>query len=313
MNLCSNGTEELPQSHVDLDDVMAALKTGMVSAHEARIATALRLNPDLTGLRALEVASGLCDDTVLKVLPTIESPSVLLERIEQGSFAWEPQDRSPLVVGHRSFVGHKASLSSKTPEGQGALQGDQGSRDHERLSARQMTGFLDPSLDVWANTPEGLGDHGWVLAMVTKMRETTFTLDELKGILRLGERQLRRVLDKMGSWVRRVKEGRRALIVVDFSWMAHEDLAREYLKKNRAARKADDRMLELDALTHIATDVGRRIREMWRDRLDEARRIREYLAVIPERMHYRYESLLRILEGRGRRWVGIRALWRLFR
>jgi hypothetical protein len=298
---------------------MAALKTGMVSAHEARIAAALHLDPELSGLRDLEVASGLCDDTILKVLPAEGESSTLLERLEQGVFTWESGDRRPMVVGHRSFIEHNPSISSKPSKGQETLKtpkGSEGSKEREGDYARRMTGVLDPSKDLWANgTQTGLGDHGWVLAMVTKLRATTFTLDELKGILRLGERQLRRVLDKMGSYVRRVKEGRRALVTVDFSWLMTdpevlEDHGLTQKDLGLGTRRRDDKAArmsyEADVVREMASEAGQIARTMWNNRVAEVKQLREYGALLGRK----YDDLIRILEG-SCRWRAQRALRKL--
>lgn len=289
--------------------MQAALKTGMVSAHEARIALALRLNPELSGLRGLEIASGLCDDTVLKTIPAAEESSTLLVCSSRGSFAWEPEHRRPIELGHRSFVEHHhPSKTSQEPLGQEALEVPQESEGLKGLSARRMTGVLDPSLDMWANTDDGLGDHGWVLAMVTGLKAMTFTLDELRGILRIGERQVRRVLDKMGSWVRRVKEGRRALVTVDFSLLVErdEDELVDFLTTGRRDRKAAAYSYEMDVVQEMATDEGRMARTMWKNRLAEVRQLREYAALLGQR----YDRMVQALEDTCR-WRGQRALRKL--
>lgn len=312
MKLSSNATAVESPSHVDLDAILAvghALVLGQVTAHEARIAVALLLNPDLSGLRAIERASGLCDDSVINAIPAAGESSTLLECSSRGVFAWEAEDRRPMSLGYRSSVGHKApSLSLNTnyvQEPQG-LEGTEGPEVLEGLNARRMTGFLDPSLDVWANTAGGLGDSGWVLAMTTLLRPVTYGLDELKRILRLGERQVRRVVEKLGSWARKAKEGRRVTVTVDFSLMAHEDM--EPPTTGRRDRKARQHSYEADGVREMATEVGRRARSMWQDRKIEARQIREYFELIPARIHYRLEPLLKILGSDLNRWEGERAL-----
>jgi hypothetical protein len=178
-----------------------------------------------------------------------------------------------------------------------------------------MTGVLDPSVDLWANTDGGLGDHGWVLAMVTKLKATVFTLDELKAVLRLGERQLRRVLDKMGSYVQRVKEGRRALVTVDFSalmtdpevWADYGLTPKDYkLTKERRAQKAALASYEQDVVQEMGSEAGRMARTMWVNRVAEVRQLREYTRLFGQK----YDRLIEILEG-SCRWRGQRALRKL--
>lgn len=298
---------------------MAALKTGMVSAHEARIATALRLDSELSGLRALEEASGICRKSVLKVLPhKTTGTTTLLDRTEIGKFAWDSEDRLPMVVEYRSFMHHQSSNPSNPQKVWETPQGDQKAERSEGISGARMTGVLDPSRDLWSNTDGGLGDHGWVLAMVTGLKTASFGLDELMAILRLGGRQLLRVLDKLEklNWVRRVKEGRKTTVTVDFSLLvADPEVLADYgqtpedlgLSGKRRARKAAQHMREAEAVEEMGTQEGRRIREMWKNRREEAERIRRLLEGIPENLRHRTNRILGILDTtddrRDRNWV----------
>jgi hypothetical protein len=132
--------------------------------------------------------------------------------------------------------------------------------------------FLDPSLDIWSNTAQGgvgqghLGDSGWALAVVTGLRPTRLSLDEIGRITRLGDRQVRRVVDRLveQSWARRIKEGRRVFVLVNFEMMAHEDLRQDYLKHSRRSYKAKLHRHEAGALKHLGTVVGRTARDLWR-------------------------------------------------
>jgi beta-phosphoglucomutase-like phosphatase (HAD superfamily) len=115
----------------------------------------------------------------------------------------------------------------------------------------------------------------------------------------------------MGSWVRTVREGRRALVTVDFSVLARaveEDMAEDYgLTHRRRSRKAAQHMQEAEAVSEMGTQEGRTVREMWKNRREEAQRIRELLQGVPENLRHRANRLLRILDTTSdredRNWV----------
>lgn len=295
--------------HVDLDDIRAIslqLFCGQVSTQEARVAVALLLNPDIEGLRQIEVASGLSADTLLKVLPQSGFSSDFLTCRTRGVFAWEAQDRRPMAFEHRSFAGHNPLISLQELD---SLRSEGRYEERREEGDRHLTGVLDPSLDVWSNKDGKLGDAGWTLAMVTLLGSMTFSLGELGRILKLGERQVRRTVERLGSWAQKVKTGRSVQVTVDMSLMLHDGLD---LPRNKAAGKARDHQYEVSAVKAMATQIGRTAREMWRNRRAEIRHLREYLDLIPamQAARSRVEHLINALEQK-RRWVGERALRKL--
>lgn len=299
MNLSPNATAAPSTLHVDLGDIHAvsrALYCGQVSVQEARVAVALILDPDLKGLRSIEAASGLCDDTLLKVIPQTGFSSDLLTCRTRGVHSWEQEDRQPMVVEHRTSVGQEHLLS---------LQSLQDLREEsflenitqESITARQMTGVVDPSLDLWSNTGDGLGDAGWALAMVTLLKSVTFSLDDLERILRVGQRQVRRIVGKLGSWAKKLKTGRTVAVTVDFSMMVHEDLADDWNQRDRANRKLD--LAQHERLEEQARDtrVGQAVKVIWANRVAEVRQLREYMELIPAMARQYTELMIRYLSA----------------
>lgn len=284
-------------SHVDQDlDVVnpnhpayaiaRALADGEATPQEARVAMAMAISEDgLKSFRHIEEASGLTDDTLLKILPEAGGSTTLLSCTNRGRFAFEAEDRRHIELHlrpYRSSPGHHCSLSSNSTNDQRS----RGSNDLDHLDdveeepkgVREMSKdeleLMDPSLDVWKNASEGwgerqeFGDAGWALAVVTRMRATVFALDEISRIIRVGERQTRRIIDRLEAcgWARRVREGRYVRVVVDFSLMNHEDLRTDWLKHARRARKALVHQREGRVLKRLGTKVGRMVRDMWRDK-----------------------------------------------
>jgi hypothetical protein len=184
----------------------------------------------------------------------------------------------------------------------------------------QVDQLLDPSLDIWSNKgdSQALGDAGWALAMVTRFRPVDLTLAEMAAICRLSVRQVQRVVKRLKElgWASTVQVGRKILITVDFSLMTHEDLADNYLKTARKAWKGRQHQAEAEAVQDMATDRGRKIRDLWKNRREEAERIRALLEGVPERLRYRLDCLLTLLgvpddrrdRGWMSRWEGERAL-----
>lgn len=183
--------------------------------------------------------------------------------------------------------------------------------------------MLDPALDLWSN-PTGeniqngcLGDSGWALALVTGLRETTLALDEIARITRVGDRQARRIVDRLVEqcWARRVKEGRRVLVVVDFSYLDTEEGESDYLKIARKARKSLLKELEGKALERLGTRTGRMIRDLWRDRVCELKKLKEWAEYTGSHI---WDRLIKILSRKSRaedrrsgltRWEAERALY----
>ncbi len=288
------------EGHVDLDAVKAIV-TGVTPLHEIRVAWALTISPDLKGLRAIERASGLSRESVLKVLPASGESTDLLECPDRGQFAWDLEDRRSMVVRQRSSADHTSSPSTENlnyVQEVGTPGRSVGEEDQNR-DGQQMTGIgdlLDPALDIWANTggDRAYGDAGWALAMVTGLRPMTFSLDELRTITRLAERQLRRFLKKLGSFVTREKTGRTVAVTVDFSWMAHEDLVQDYSGRAREAHKAREHTLEAEAVQSMGTERGRTVREMVRNAKAELAMLRDWALMTGSRA---WDNLIWILEG----------------
>lgn len=282
-----------------------------MSIQEARVAVALLLNPDLQGLRSIEAASGLCDDTLLKVIPQTGFSSDLLTCRTRGVHSWEQEDRQPMVVEHRTSVGQEHHLS---------LQSLQDLREEsflekikeESITARQVTGVVDPSVDLWSNTGEGLGDAGWALAMVTLLKSVTFTLADLERILGVGQRQVRRIVGKLGSWAKKLRTGRTVTVTVDFSMMVHEDLTGDWIQRDRAKHKLD--LAQHERLEEEARDtpVGRAVKVLWANRAAEVRQLREYMELIPAMVRQTTELMIRHLSaGRGEGLMARRRLRKL--
>lgn len=261
-------------------NIARALADGAASCAEARVALGLVLHSP-QGLRQIELASGLSDDSVLKILPEAGAGTTLLSCSNRGRFAYDETERLSMslhVRRYRPSVEHPRVLSSLTPSNDQETESVERLVDEKPGGARPMSGMelklLDPSLDLWNNPSEyhrgseRFGDAGWVLAMVTGFQATTFTLDELSRILRVGERQVRRIVDRLAAsgYASRTKEGRRVLVTVDFSMMAHENHAQDSLKTNRRAAKTRIQQHEGSALKRLGTKIGRDVRDMWASR-----------------------------------------------
>lgn len=244
---------------------------------------AMAISPEpLRGFRHIEEATGLTDDSLLLVIPQAGEVTTLLSCTNRGKFAYEEQDRRCMDLVLRSYrpsAGHHGSISSNSLTDQGYRS----SNDLEDLGTktsgvRELTGdvldLLDPSLDIWNNASEGyaerqeFGDAGWALAVVTGMRRTEMTMEEVSRITRVGERQARRVVAKLEqwNWAKRVKEGRRVRVVVDFSMMAHEEIKPLYVKHVRRARKSLFHQKEGRALNRLGSRIGRMARDVWRNK-----------------------------------------------
>lgn len=322
MQLFSHRSGPSVTSHVDLGpdavnsdhpayDITRALADGVVPIHEARIAMAMAMGEELKGFRHIERASGITDDAILKVIPEAGASTTLLSCTNRGKFAYEEDDRRYIDLRLRPYrpdSGHHRAPSSNSSKDQGY----RGLNDLEdegvikekpsgvRHVSRDTLDLLDPSLDLWNNAAEGyaerqeFGDAGWALAVVTGMKPTTFTPDELCRITRVGERQARRIVDRLvkWGWAKRIREGRRVRVVVDFSFMTHEDYRDDYLKTTRKARKAMIHQHEGRALKRLGTKVGRLVREIWENRKTE---IRMFMDWATETGSQCWDALIKIL------------------
>jgi len=319
-------------------DVLAALDDGAASIHEARVAMAMAVEGELKGFRHIEEASGLTDDSLLKVIPGAGASTTLLTCTNRGRFAYEEEERRPMSLSLRRYrpdTGHNWSSSSNTPYDQGS----RGSKDLEdgevveektsgvRRLSKDALALLDPSLDIWMNATEGcadreeFGDTGWALAVATRMEPTELALDEISRITRVGERQTRRIIDRLvrRGWARKIREGRRVRIVVDFSMMLHEDHRDDYLKHSRRARKALIHQHEGKVLKRLGTKVGRLVRDIWRNKHVE---IRMFLDWAKEAGGRCFDRIISILSWKNckedprngiSRWVAEQALFEYFR
>jgi hypothetical protein len=299
-----DSTAPTASGHVDLDAVKAIV-SGITSIHEARVAAALS-REDLKGLRAIERASGLSRESVLKVIPASGESSRLLECPDRGQFAWEDEDRRAMVVRLRSsadqdsfssteelnYVQEIGTSGTSSTSGSSVEEVDQ---QHSDLDMTAVETLLDPALDIWSNTggPLAYGDAGWALAMVTRFRPTTFSLEELRTITQLGERQLRRLLAKLGSFVTRLKTGRSVAVTVDFSWMTHEDLVQNYVKTERVSSKARQHQYEAASVQDMKTERGRSLRHIVRNARTELGMMRDWAKMTGSRA---WDGMIHILE-----------------
>lgn len=276
------------------------------------------------GFRQIEQKSGITDDTILTVLPEAGAGTVLLSCSNRGQFAFDETERRVMTLHvrrYRTSVGHpRVSLSSNSRVQEDRnLKNPKNPKDLERETqgVRQMSGIskaalraLDPSLDIWSNTSQNgagshhFGDAGWVLAMVTGMKPTVFALDELSRILRVGERQVRRIIDRLAAekYASRTKEGRRVLVTVDFSYLTTEEGQNDYLKANRLARKAKTHGHEQSTLKRLGSKLGRDVRDMWKRRVVEARMLQDWAEYTGSRC---WDPMIKILTSpyyENRRW-----------
>jgi hypothetical protein len=339
-----SGTESVRHVDQGLDDVnpdhpvydiARALADAVVSPAEARVALGLVLH-DPKGLRQIELASGICDDSILKILPEAGAGTVLLSCTNRGQFAYDEAERQAMTLHvrrYRSSAEHPRATTGFTL----SVQESRDSKDPKNLkiqrlenqSARRLSGvelkLLDPSLDLWNNPSEyhrgteRFGDAGWVLAMVTGMKPTTFDLDELSRILRVGDRQVRRIVDRLAAsgYASKTKQGRRVQVTVDFSLMTHEDLLDDSLKTNRRAAKTRIQQHEGNAVKRLGTKIGRDVREMWQRRVVEARMFKDWAEYTGSRC---WDPLIKVLSWKSRqedrkdgvtRWEAEDALYRL--
>lgn len=283
----------------------------------------------LRGFRHIEVESGLCDDTLLEILPQAGESTTLLTCTNRGRFAPEVEDRRVMDLQlrpYRSSVGHRSAISSNTSPDQERRSSndlDHGEDLGNKINGvRQMTGdvldLLDPSLDIWKNACEGsadreeFGDAGWALAVVTGMRATELTLDAISRITRVGERQARRIVEKLERfrWARRVRKGRRVTVVVDFSMMVHEDHKQDYEKTQRKAYKALVHQREAGVIKRLGSKIGWDMKEMWKSRLVEIQMLQDWTAETGSRC---WDRLLAILKRKCTRWEGEEALYQYFK
>lgn len=315
---------------------MRALADGAATIQEARVAMAMALSEDgLKGFRHIEEASGLTDDTLLKVIPQAGASTTLLSCTNRGRFAYEEDDRRHMDLHLRAYrpdTGHHWSLSSNSTNDQRS----RGSNDLEdveeepsgvRVMSKDVLDLLDPSLDIWNNASGGsherqeFGDTGWALAVVTGMKPTDLALDEVQRITRVGERQARRIIDKLTEWgwAKRIREGRRVRIVVDFSPMTHEDLKADYVKFARRSRKALIHQHEGRALKRLGSKIGRLARDVWRNKRVE---VQMFLDWAKEAGGWCFDRIITILSWKTRRedplngvsrWVAESALFECFR
>lgn len=283
----------------------------------------------LKGFRHIEVESGLTDDTLLKILPEAGESTTLLSCTNRGRFATEVEDRRAIDLQlrpYRSSIGHHWSTSSTTTTDQEIkgshplddLEDVEGKPSGVRRMSKVVLDLLDPSLDVWSNTAKNgagtihVGDAGWALAVVTGMRATELTLDEISRITRVGERQVRRIIDRLAEWgwARRVRDGRRVRVVVDFSPMTHEDAGLDWVKTNRKSRKAYIHQRESGVIKRLGSKIGWDMKEMWQSRKTEIRMLRDWAA---DTGSHCWDQLLAIFERKCTRWEGEQALFEYFR
>lgn len=323
------GTDSVNPSHPAYD-VARALADGVVPIHEARIAMAMAIADEpLRGFRDIEKQSGITDDSILKVIPEAGEVTTLLSCSNRGRFATEVEDRRVMDLRLRPYrppVGHYGSISSSTSNDQG-FRSSNDLKDLEDLGkkthgVRQMTGdvldLLDPGLDLWNNPTEGyadrqeFGDAGWALAVVTGMQRAELTLAQVAEITRVGERQARRIIAKLEhwNWARRVREGRRVVVVVDFSMMAHEEIKSSYVKHVRASRKSRIHQVEGRVIKRLGSKIGWDMKEMWQSRKVEIQMLRDWMAETGSNC---WDRLLRIFERKCTRWEGEEALYEYFR
>lgn len=329
-------------SHVDLGldvvntdhpvyDIVHALADGAVPLHEARVAMALALGEEPKGFRHIEQVSGLTDDSILKVLPEAGATTTLLRCTNRGKFAYDETERQQINLAVRRYrpgtsVGHPSTYSLSPSNPLRVVEGveDQKKRELETRSVRQMSALgtevlalLDPSLDVWKNATEGYGDRqefgdaGWALAVVTGMKPTLLASGEISRIIRVGERQVRRFVDKLvrWGWAKRVREGRLVKVLVDFSLMTHEDLREDYLKFARRAHKARLAQYEQFVVKRLGTRVGREARDMWQNRIREIRMLKDWAQMSGSRC---WDRMIEVLsDTKASRWWGERELIRL--
>lgn len=289
----------------------------------------------LKGFRHIEEASGLTDDTLLKVIPQAGESTTLLTCTNRGRFAYEEQERRCMDLQlrpYRSSAGHTWSYSSNSTTDQESKSSnpleDLGNKiSGVRGMSKDVLDLLDPSLDIWKNASEGsherqeFGDTGWALAVVTGMEPTELTLDDVGRITRVGERQARRIVEKLErwKWARRVRRGRRVMVVVDFSPMAYEDAKADYLKFERRSRKALIHQHEGKALRRLGSRLGRLVRDVWRNKEAE---IRMFLDWAKEAGGRCFNRVITILNWKTRRedplngvsrWIAENALAECFR
>jgi hypothetical protein len=321
--LSSHRSGSIPTSHVDqgVDDVNAdhpvyditrALADAVVSPAEARVALALVLHSP-QGLRQIELTSGVCDDSILKILPEAGAGTTLLSCSNRGQFSYDETERRAMslhVRRYRTSVEHLWFFSSTTAKEVQEIKDSKDPKNVEPRGARPMSGVelkaLDPALDLWNNPSEyhrgaeRFGDAGWVLAMVTRMKATPFTLDELSRILRVGERQVRRIIDRLAAsgYASRVREGRRVQVLVDFSYLTTEEGQNDYLKTNRRAAKTRIQQHEGNAVKRLGTKIGRDVREMWERRKTELQMFRDWAEMSGSRC---WAPLIKILEHKSRK------------
>jgi hypothetical protein len=221
--------------------------TGSTRAiYESRVYAAIGSGmTELSGVRALEAASGLGRQTLLDTLPDQGTASEygLIIGHSRGTFDYDKPE-----VGEYSFAdlgkcdtgwirntfGRGSSISMTRTGVVSPLSTPEDQVEHPEHSARagvpDLAGVLlaaadrlrreevrlalDPSLDSWApygrDTPTRVGHRGWALALVLGLQDCELTLSQVQMLTGLSERQNRALVERLetAGLAYRVRRGR---------------------------------------------------------------------------------------------------------
>jgi hypothetical protein len=273
--------------------------TGSTRAiYESRIYAAVGPGmTELSGVRALEAASGLGRQTLLDTLPAQGTASEhgLIVGHSRGTFDYDEPE-----VGEYSFAdlgkcdtgwirntfGRGCSLSmtrggvvsrGSAPEDQVDHPESAGAPDlagvlrtaSDRLGREEVRLALDPALDSWAPAgvvSTGAGHRGWALALVLGLQDCELTLGQVQTLTGLSERQNRALVTRLEAigLAHRTKVGRTTHVSFLFDSVLVNPYAMSYDpdsdRAERARKKRERAYWEAACLRSRRTPHGR---EAW--------------------------------------------------
>lgn len=212
-----------PSIAPSLADLAYALMADPGSARHARVATALLIQPELKGKRAIALASGLHERTVEDLVPWTEGEQVgflvCTQTGTEGPLSDEPRKTGWQVVQCNRTLLPQGLLPTSVEVLQGEVVGDPQGLARARMTGAITSGCtggtsagwgLDPKLDCWAEGRAGVGGvgtTGWALTLLALAglvgrpgdsdREIQVGLRESAEVLGMTERRARDLLARM--------------------------------------------------------------------------------------------------------------------
>jgi hypothetical protein len=278
--------------------------TGSTRAiYESRIYAAVGSGmTELSGVRALEAASGLGRQTLLDTLPDQGAASEhgLIVGLSRGTFDYEHPEVGEYsfadlgksdtgwirnTFGRQGFISEsrggvvsplsavkdqvEPSQTGGAPDLAGVLR-----TASDRLGREEVRLALDPSLDSWApygrDTPTRVGHRGWALALVLGLQDCELTLSQVQTLTGLSERQNRALVGHLetAGLASRVRRGRETHVVFLLDSVLVNPYAMSYDpdadRAERARKKRERAHWEAACLRSRRTTHGREARQLIR-------------------------------------------------